>query len=510
MHPIFRRLLAPALTLLIIVGLAAPAYAEETGTISGQVVDSKGEPAWHTTVDVFFTSGMYFDSAFVEHDGAYTVGDLRPGDYKLKFRSSTGSQYAHQKATFAEAQTFTVTAGQTTTVDETLLPGGVLELTVTDSATGRPVDNVCAKLSGTIDEKCGATNGVLRLTDVPNGKHTVILRAPDGLHRGQRLSDVEIKLAETTKVAVKLEPSAAITTLVRDAKTKQPAVFACVYPLTLNFGQQGYGENCRYKTGHDGKVVIGELPADTFTLLVVPFGGGHGIQWVGYRGGTGDQYQARRIYTTIGRSSEVPPVEMDQAGSLTGTLTEAATGKPIESGLACASVLPEVADFSRPAGARCAGDGGRYEVDGLGPYEWPVQFTAAYGRFAWHWSGNVPDRTRASKVKITAGQTATADTKFNAPTKVTGRLLNQDGTAANDADIYAFNARTGDLAGPVARYWYSPYELEGLTTEQIKIYYQTRGRPDGWYENKRDFRTATPVAVREGETRTIDLVVPAS
>lgn len=191
-------------------------------------------------------------------------------------------------------------------------------------------------------------------------------------------------------------------------------------------------------------------------------------------------------------------------------ITDRKTGGPLPFGdSACASVVP--ANF--PSGA-CADFDGHYTLDGLGPYDWPVEFSESHGLdadYAWQWSGNAADRASAELVPVRSGQTTTVDGSLERAGMVTGQVLNPDGTGLLDnATVQAFNTTTGDAAGPwTFSLWGGPYTLSGMDSQRIKIEYFVT-QQHRWYLDERTFEDATPVHVVRGHTVSgVDLVLPA-
>ncbi|WP_188190051.1 carboxypeptidase-like regulatory domain-containing protein [Nonomuraea sp. SYSU D8015] len=486
----------------------APAAALEGETITGVVVDETGAPALGAQVlAVDAESGIGHGSASTGFRGAYTLRLPRAGTYKVRVYYRGRVQYAYQKSTIAEADVFTVPEGGSAVVNERLLTPGAIALQVTDKATGQPVNEVCAKVSGPSQaEKCGAENGAIELGGLGEGDYTATITSSDGLHVSTEITGLAVRLGETTRASAALEPAAAITTTVRDAVTKAPVSHACVIPLKLRFGS-AKSYPCPHRSDAEGKVRIGELPADTFTLLVEP-GGSYGIQWVGTSGGTGSQYAARRITTTLGQAVDIPPIELDPPATITGTITDRTTKEPIRHGNACASLLPP-GPGSSGMGARCVDDNGIYEITGVGPYDWPVLFSDSGGRYAWTWSGNATDRQRARPVRPRVGSPATADMTLGPAGEITGAIREADGTPYQGyVYVRAFNARTGDLAAPEGFNTLGTYQLDGLNTASVKLEINTVGRSITWHRTAKDFEHATPVLGRAGRSVNVDLTVP--
>jgi hypothetical protein len=92
-------------------------------TLTGRLVDNSGTPVAGAQVDLqlLATAGEVWTST--GPDGRYLFDKLPPGDIVVGFIAPDGrEQWAHQKASAAEADVITLSLGTVITVDETLLP----------------------------------------------------------------------------------------------------------------------------------------------------------------------------------------------------------------------------------------------------------------------------------------------------------------------------------------------------------------------------------------------------
>jgi len=150
---------------------------------------------------------------------------------------------------------------------------------------------------------------------------------------------------------------------------------------------------------------------------------------------------------------------------------------------------------------------GRYALGGLGPYRWPVRYSAGYSDpVAWQWSGGTANRYDAYRVRVTAGQATTEDFQVAPAGTLTGRILHPDGSVFTDpVTIQTYNAVTGDLAAPVAYGANGTFTISGLTTEDIKIQYEAGLYPDGF--SGPAFDDTAPIRVRLGADTSYDLIL---
>jgi hypothetical protein len=278
-------------------------------------------------------------------DGTYEFADIRPREYKLEIRHDGVRQSAHRKLESAQADLFTVGAEKNTVIDEQMFEPGAMK--AVDAKSGAPVETACVTLWYEAPETCTPENGVFRFTGLGRkSDYAIDVRAADGLHMPGQARNVAVEIGETTRVTIELDSAAVITTKVLDRASGEPVAWACVAALPRYFQgiDSGYcPESTTEPTAEsdgEGMVRIGEIPPGERRLFVMPHDGVHGIQWVGRNGGTGSQYRALKIDAVAGKVSEVSPIRLDPAGSLSGRFVDA-SGGPLESTSFCAIAMPQ-------------------------------------------------------------------------------------------------------------------------------------------------------------------------
>jgi hypothetical protein len=238
----------------------------------------------------------------------------------------------------------------------------------------------------------------------------------------------------TVDARISLRPAAAIWTTARDAVTGQPVQGACV-TLARQPGDQL--PDSRYACSDtQGRVRIGPLESGDYKLFVTePQDSGYGRQWVGRNGGTGDPREARVVHAVAGRVASLPDIRLDKGGSITGRVTAKGHGKPVTSGqVSLTAWHPGVG----PVQSVEIDAQGRYVVDHLGPYAWPLLFTTTDQPS--QWSGGTANRFRAKKIKVAAGKATTYNVALLDGATVTGTTTTHD-------YILATNIETGDIVG---------------------------------------------------------------
>ncbi|WP_345432587.1 hypothetical protein [Actinoallomurus vinaceus] len=493
------------------LALASPAKADTTGTIVVSVNNSSGAPDQDPQVDLLFPNGVGYASSSAL-GGTHTFTGVTPGSYVLRVSDGDGrvTQFYHQKLTLQQADQISVAAGQTTTINETMLAGGVIQAHLTDSTTGAPVNNVCATLNNdSATQVCGLTNGLVQFTDLGQGTDSIQITPTDGLHMPYSINDIAVQLGQTTSLNAKIDPAAAVTGTVVDRATGQPVDLACV--SIVNRQLPVFGSDCEsdeptsmysgtINGTPSGSVQLGQIPAGTYSLFVDPLFLGYGIQWVGANGGTGSQYTALQIHAEPGTVTNIGKILLDRPGSLSGVVHAGDASTPPPANQTSVSTFPLDS-------ATVSADG-TYTLSGLGPYAWPVKITDGSGTYASVWAGG-SDRKSAELYPVTAGQSAPGpNVVLPQGGQLQGQVQDQNGQPVQGGtDVKLFNAQTGDQIGDSSQ-TSANYSFTGLATQDIKIEFWVSGHGWTWYRQASSWQDATVVHVTKGDIATLNLSLP--
>jgi hypothetical protein len=449
-----------------------------TGFLAGLLEQTDGAPlagASITVLNAEVQTGAGF--ARTGADGRFRV-EVFPGRYKLLFNTPDFSrfQYITGAKTFEDATTFTVEAGRDTTVTDRVLPTGEVRVTAVDARTGARIADFCAGAEAA--SGCSGGSGEVRLTGVVAGPTSVFAYAEDGSYHGESVTTTVVGNA-SVDLTVRLRPAAVIQTVVRDTVSGQPVEGVCVQYIPVP--RPSLGDSTPFCSDAAGVLRLGPLDGGSYKLFVRPSSeSGYGMQWVGPNGGTGDHAKARTVRAVEGTVTRAPDIKLDRAGTIAGRVTAAADGAPIVNGLV------SLASFHPGAGPAIAvqtGPDGRYEMPGLGPYDWPLLFLAQ-GKPN-QWSGAKANRLAAQKIRVTIGGTTQFDAAMVDGATITGRTSTEGGW------IIATNVLTGDRMG-AAEGINGRYTMEVLGVQVVQM---SGGGP----------KTPLVVVPRQG-TRTADLV----
>ncbi len=226
------------------------------GIISGVVTDSQGNPVANAQVSVSGPSG---GSTLTTSTGAYTISSLAEGTYSVTCRPPAGLNLAQQTQS-----NISIISGQTTTVNFSLVLGGIISGTVSDYQ-GQPVSNAQVSAEGPFYNQTYTNQyGSYTITGLSEGIYQVYSRPPSYLNLiDQRIYNIYVVSAQTTTVNFSLAPGGIISGTVSDEEG-QPVVNARIY---------GYGKET-YTTTVGSYTLFGFAPGYYSITCLPPAGGG--------------------------------------------------------------------------------------------------------------------------------------------------------------------------------------------------------------------------------------------
>ncbi|MFC0028648.1 hypothetical protein ACFFMM_03815 [Micromonospora chaiyaphumensis] len=482
---------------------ASAAQEPDAGLLRLTVTQPDGAAA-RGSVNLVATDDSHSEFLQLDESGQLSV-EVPANDYKILITPAYVDpdlpddglrQWVHGKTSYARAEAFRVTAGDTTDVTERLLPPSPLTVRARDAITGAPISRVCAYADGR-GGNCDDTE--LTIPRLVPGPQTIRVYTEDGNHLAADAT-VNVTEGDTATAVVDLTPAAHVETTVVDAATGAPVAGACATVAPAGTGELPSVGPLACSDG-TGRLRLDNVGAGSWNLFVRPTGGSpYGAQWVGATGGTGDPARARRLNLAAGRTVTVPPVRLDRAGTITGTVTSAATGAPVTSGEVS---LAHSSGLSYLSWGTYLDGQGTYRIDWLGPYRWPLLFTTP--DHALQWSGGVPVRGQAKPVTVRAGQSTTYSPALKRGTLVTGGLTNPAGHPVS-AVLTFHNAATGEVVGSTWDYD-GRYEARVLGRQTVTVGWQWGGFADyaGWYDGVAEASDAKPVTVPSTGTLTVDI-----
>jgi 5-hydroxyisourate hydrolase-like protein (transthyretin family) len=450
------------------------------GSLSGRLTNDNGTPLADASVYATpYQANGYLENSPTNANGEFSIPKMLVGTYMVEFYAGNRHQYFDGAIEMEDADPVVVTAGNNTRITDSMLPTGSIRVRAFDALTGVPIRGFCAS------DACDDGTGEVLMTDQSVGTHVIDVNA-SGNYIG-RTSTITVHANQSTDVIVRLLPGAKITTTVVDKATGKPLADVCVfaYKPARVYTPDGWGdEQC---SDAAGKVTINRLAAGDYRLFAQPRdrdNNTYGKQWVSANGGTGDERLAATVKVATGKSAAGPQVKLDRAGSIRGRVTDAATGGPLSARIALFTSNPGLGASETETDAD-----GRFQIDGLGPYRWPLKY-GSYG-YATAWTGGAVSRYAATGTQVTAGAVATADLALTRGVTVKGDLVVSQGTITGWGRVSVLNTATGDYVG-TSDFEGDAYELHVLPGQEVRYVYDVEVDGDYRSSDKAKLAPATP------------------
>jgi hypothetical protein len=380
------------------------------GVIEGTVTGfDTGEPVGGISVCAEGSSGAEFRCDSTDSGGQYSIVALQTGSYRVRFSAITScseevcsrpnylGQYFDDKDAFGEADLVSVTAGQTVSaVDASLDAGGQIKGVVTDQGTGEPLEGVPACASGAgspefVEGACSETDdeGKYTINGLSTGSFVVqfnncavfscgLEEYAREYYDGKASRDLADPIAVTAGSAVNgigasLVAGGEISGNVIDSLTEEPVgnIQVCAR-LTGDETSGGCSE-----TDTAGNYTINQLPIGNYLVRFEA-----GFECIGET--CAQQEYAPQHYdgkllageaslvavSTPGSEVTGIDAEMQQGGSIAGTITDAGNGEPAPGVSICAY---QAGDDAFGGCTETDGDG-TYEINALAPVDHKVEF----------------------------------------------------------------------------------------------------------------------------------------
>lgn len=470
------------------------------GTITGHLTGADGNPVAGASVSV--EDGNLFLSGFTDSEGAFSV-EAPAGAYRVAFGlESMGRQWAFGRSSAGTADTITVVADQATVVDDTLRPAGSVTVTARDAITHEPVAAFCSSVSGVFASVC-TTDGTATFPTVLAGRYFVDAFSDDPRYLYSFVKGVIVTSGENTSVVIDLQRAATIQTTVRDAATGAPVADVCLDAIPPQSPSR-LGANFGWCSDETGAVTM-TVHGGTYNLFAWARDGVHGHQWVGLTGGTGAQATSRLVSVSPGATVTVPAVRMDEAGTVSGVITDATTGAGLP--FAAAGIASYSDGFGGSEAQAFADETGHYTFAGLGPYPWTF-FFREFGHAA-QFSGGTTSRFLASGVKVKVGQTTTYNVALGKGTSLSVTVLGPQGQPIDFARITAVNALSGDLMGSGDCVGSQPCVIPVLGPQLVKLSYvgDVHGEQYVGFRGGADFAHGDVVLVPSSGTKQVTVTM---
>lgn len=513
------RVLAQLLGTLAVAVFAPQLAAADTatGALSGTVTNSAQQPiaGIQVTATNVGTGNSY--STATGSDGTYTDGGLPPGSYQILFQPDNGQgqnfvyQYYPDKSNAAAAQAVLVGAGQTVShVDATLATGATVSGKVTDAVTGAPVSGVSVYVDDyangggahlALDRAVTDSTGAWSLAGYPTGTYEVRFSPSNGSNYAFQYwnqvtgQDPPTPIAltagsATSNVDAALAQGGQISGTVIDGTTGHPAQGVSVGAVD-NSGN-GTVVTTTDSAGH--YTLSGLSPTTSYRVAFYPPGGS---QLAGEFYPSGASLQtATLVPVTMGQTTPNIDETLSQGASISGRVTDAATGYPIgDVGVTLFDAAGrQVYTFNGGATEQ----DGTYHLTNIAPGTYKVKFSS---------EGALGFQYYASTLTLSAGQDATNVDAALTPGGMLEGVVTDSATGEGLAEVSVgvFDPKGNYVSfgttDPSGR-----YEIAGLApgTYYVQFYpsYQGLGGNDQpeFYGGTAGLTGASPVTIAAGKT----------
>jgi hypothetical protein len=425
--------LATAAMLAASLTLSTPASAEgTTGAIAGTITDG-GAPVASASVQVSTADGSFFGFGFTDESGSYTVTDVpeAASAYRVEvFAPGHPQQYAHGVTAEENATLFSVVGGQTTTVDEALLPTGTITGHLRDrSGNGVPGAWVTAESDNGQDVGANTDADGAYALHVFAGTYRVAFyngqtQYAFGSRDREGAALFTVAVGESVTVDDTLLPTGSVAGTVTYADgTPASDVFVQL--------EGASGSSASGNTGPDGTYRIDiVIPGTYVARLQLPSGAAE----YAHHAATADQATA---FTVVADQTTTVDEQLPPTGTLAGRFTDQAGNGVAGLQVTATGVFPTQDTVYTTTGAD-----GAYRIDRVFPGQYTVFFQSYENNVQQYAFGKISSQT-ADVVTVTADQTATV----NDQQLPTGSLKLTAKDSITGAAISAFFADLGSRFG---------------------------------------------------------------
>jgi len=455
--------------IVVVAGQTAVVNAtlQAGGTVSGRVTDGVGNPAANARVSVWDASGSSATvTVHTDIQGNYTATGLLPGRNILYVTPPPGSSLAH-----STVSDVAVAAGQTTTVNVALQPGGTVSGRVTDAA-GNPVANAGVWVWSVVTRHWGGSTrtdaqGNYTLAGLVPDTYTLTVDPPATTSFASfRTFGVVIALGQTTVVNATLQAGGTVSGRVTDA-AGNPVANADVWLWDPVSG----GGSSTFRTNSQGDYTVTGLAPGTYWIEINP-----------PVATALSRFRTSGIVVVAGQTAVVNAT-LQLGGIVSGRVTDAA-GNPVANAEAIvrSSTTGEWIASSRTDAL------GNYTVTAVPSGTHRLEIRAASGV-------NLASVT-FTEIVVTAGQRTTVNATLQLGGIVSGRVTDAAGNPVANADVWVWNTATGQWGGSVRTNAQGYYTLAGVASGSYRLEVRS---PAGVYLSG---QVLAEVAVADGQVTT--------
>ena len=478
------------------------------GTVTGTVTDAtSGTGLAGVTVMLYSLYQQYLTSTTTGAGGTYSLPGLPTGTYEVGFSyGSYVSTYYGGSQSLGSATQISVIAGHTTgSVSQALPRAGQIAGRVTDAVTGTAIANVQVQIydsSGSViaSTQTGTTGGY-SVTGVFPGTYTASFMPGDST---STLMSQWYGGAITSAGATSFAVTADQTTRGIDASLGRGGIVsgtvtaatsgADLAGITVTVYNNGTSLGST-TTRQDGTYAVGGIPTGSYTVGFVLPAGGTVNYLPQYYDNAASASSATSVAVAAGQTTTGINAALQSGGQITGVVTDAATGKPVQN--ASVELLTGSYYFTASTLTDSNGD---YTFSGLQSGTYQVAFSTGDGEYlAQYYNGQ---NAYSSYTNVTVAQgstTAGIDAALDAPAQIQGTVTDSvTGSPVSGATV-STTAPNGTIQATTGND--GTYTLTGLYPGSYTVEFQP---PSGanylsqYYNGAATSSGATPVSVGDG------------
>jgi hypothetical protein len=498
------------------------------GHLQGTLTRVDGRPAEWAQVDVSTVGEDAHSVALAQTDETgHWSALVRPGEYLVQFTDWPASQWAFGKTTPDTADHFTVGGGQTVQVDDQFLPAAKVEGTIRSDATGQPVDGACIAVYVPGDDPdnlqwtgggCADDGGAFSVDVSEPGDYIAEFTDPQGRYVSEFSGDTRVlgqaasfsvARGAPAEVDASLATGGTLTGLAVDAKTGAVVSDVCPNAYLGHAGGwvRGSVSEC---SGSDGRWTVRGLPAGDLAVAVqqVTQDSAYSLTWA-FKATS--QATADLIAVRPGATKSVRNVQMMPGGTVSGTIT-GPDGQPVaDAWVNVGGGFPGRAGPGEGRWSAKTGEDGRYTVHGVPPGTYTAfVYTEDYGGdLAPEWSGNATTGAAATSFKVKALKDVRFDAQLAPASKISGTVLQADGTPVDRYLMGQVFAADGSHIGDFDVYGGPDFTTSALPAGSFTL--QLTDPETGqsrWYDGASDRAHATTVPLGVGQQAQVTVHLP--
>ncbi|MEQ4305877.1 carboxypeptidase-like regulatory domain-containing protein [Plantactinospora sp. B6F1] len=448
----------------LLLPAAPPALAAaDTGTITGQIRDSAGNPVSDLLIAFDGREHPYAGYATTDTDGRYEF--TTPADsYTVSFSPVPGSpqaQYVPGKIDHADATWFDVTAGGNTVVDDTLLGTGGISGRLT-TASGAPLADASVEITTSRGSEGGTSTtdgeGRFEVSQLLTGSY-LLAYSHDGryqYYKGKRSPETADRIIVTanqdSEVTDSLLPVGSIRISAVDADTAQPIASFCADDWCSN---------------GTGTVTIPDRPTQPHRFSIVTPRNLYLATWTDW-------------ITPVPDQTVEVTVALRKPAWITATVVDRTTGHPLAD--MCVHALPAKGPRLPDGYGICSNSAGQVRIGPLEPGSYnlfaePVG-DRSYGRQWVGATGGTGDQRAAVTVVASSGSTVAGPTvRLDRAGSISGRVTDeQTGTPLANVrvSLLGYHPGTGPPGSAVTDSD-GRYEVTGLGPYAWPLFFNRNG-----------------------------------